>query len=64
MLAQLCGASGANALDPTSYACLSYPPTYPVYQGQFAPNGNESGFCVGVKLQNISKGPRESKLKC
>jgi hypothetical protein len=47
-LSQLCGASGANALDPTSYACLNYPPAYPVYQGQFAPNGNESGFCVGA----------------
>src|SRR5882724_9109791 len=31
-LSQLCGASGANALDPTSYACLTYPRTYPVYQ--------------------------------
>ena len=47
-LGQLCGASGANALDPTSYACLNFAPTYPVYQGQFAPNGIESGFCVGA----------------
>jgi hypothetical protein len=47
-LGQLCGASGANALDPTSYACLNFAPTYPVYQGQFAPDGNESGFCVGA----------------
>ena len=47
-LGQLCGASGANALDATSYACLNFAPTYPVYQGQFAPNGNESGFCVGA----------------
>ena len=48
LLGQLCGASGANALDATSYACLNYPPAYPVYQGQFAPNGNESGFCAGA----------------
>jgi hypothetical protein len=47
-LGQLCGASGANALDATSYACLNFAPTYPVYQGQFAPNGIESGFCVGA----------------
>ena len=47
-LGQLCGASGANALDATSYACLNYPPAYPVYQGQFAPDGIESGFCVGA----------------
>jgi hypothetical protein len=44
---QLCGAGGVNALDPTSYACLNYP-DYPVFQGQFAPNSNESGFCVGA----------------
>ena len=47
-LGQLCGASGANALDATSYACVNFAPTDPVYQGQFAPNGNESGFCVGA----------------
>jgi hypothetical protein len=47
-LGQLCGVSGANELDLTAYACLNYPMTYPVYQGQFAPNGNESGFCVGA----------------
>ena len=44
---QLCGQGGVNALDPTSYACLNYP-DYPVFQGQFAPNSNESGFCVGA----------------
>jgi len=44
---QLCGTGGVNSLDPTSYACLNYP-DYPVYQGQFAPNSNESGFCVGA----------------
>ena len=44
---QLCGSGGVNSLDPTSYACLNYP-DYPVYQGQFAPNSNESGFCVGA----------------
>jgi hypothetical protein len=44
---QLCGTGGVNSLDPTSYACLNYP-DYPVFQGQFAPNSNESGFCVGA----------------
>ena len=44
---QLCGVGGVNSLDPTSYACLNYP-DYPVYQGQFAPNSNESGYCVGA----------------
>jgi hypothetical protein len=47
-LLQLCGTGGANSIDPTSYACLNYPPTYRVYQAQFAPDGNESGYCVGA----------------
>jgi hypothetical protein len=47
-LGQLCGAGGANSLDPTSYACLRYPARYPVFQAQFAPDSNESGFCVGA----------------
>ena len=46
-LGHLCGTGGVNSLDPTSYACLNYP-DYPVFQGQFAPNSNESGFCVGA----------------
>jgi len=48
VLAQLCGTGGVNSIDPTSYACLNYPGGYPVFQGQFAPNSNESGFCVGA----------------
>jgi hypothetical protein len=47
-LGQLCGTGGANSIDATSYACLNYPTTYPVYQAQFAPDANESGFCVGA----------------
>jgi hypothetical protein len=47
-LSQLCGTGGANSIDPTSYACLNYPVTYRVYQAQFAPDGNESGYCVGA----------------
>ena len=48
VLGQLCGTGGVNSIDPTSYACLNYPGFYPVFQGQFAPNSNESGFCVGA----------------
>src|SRR5450432_1007562 len=47
-LGQLCGTGGVNSIDPTSYACLNYPTSYPVYQGQFAPDSNESGYCVGA----------------
>jgi hypothetical protein len=49
---QLCGTGGVNSLDPTSYACLVYNNSsegyYPVFQGQFAPDSNETGFCVGA----------------
>jgi hypothetical protein len=47
-IGHLCGTGGVNSLDPTSYACLNYPDFYPVFQGQFAPNSNETGFCVGA----------------
>jgi hypothetical protein len=47
-LGQLCGTGGANSLDPASYACVRYPKRYPVFQAQFAPDSNESGFCVGA----------------
>lgn len=39
---------GQNSLDPTSYACLNYGWNYPVYQGNFAPDSNETGQCVGA----------------
>ena len=49
---QLCERSGVNGLDATSYACLIYDfnggSTYPVYEGEFAPDSNETGFCVGA----------------
>jgi hypothetical protein len=49
---QLCERGGVNGLDPTSYACLVYDfsggSDYPVFQGQFSPDSNESGFCVGA----------------
>jgi hypothetical protein len=44
---QLCGTGGVNSLDPTSFACLNYP-NYPVFEGNFTPNSNDSGFCVGA----------------
>ena len=47
-LGHLCGTGGVGSLDPTSYACLNYPDYYPVFEGNFAPNSNETGFCVGA----------------
>jgi hypothetical protein len=49
---QLCELTGANSLDPTSYACLVYDrfggSDYPVYQAEFAPDSNVTGACVGA----------------
>jgi hypothetical protein len=49
---QLCERGGVNGLDPTSYACLVYDfnggSDYPVFQAQFSPDSNESGFCAGA----------------
>jgi hypothetical protein len=44
-LADFCG----SLISATSYACLNYPKTYPVYESNWAPFGNESGLCAGVK---------------
>jgi hypothetical protein len=58
---QLCGAGGAQALDPTSFACLNYP-NYPVYEGNFTPLNRDSGYCVGALAP--SDGFKARLLRC
>lgn len=42
-------ANPQGLLSSTSYACLNYP-TYPVYEADISPFGNETGLCAGVAL--------------
>jgi hypothetical protein len=45
-LADFCG----NLISVTSFACLNYPKTFPVYESNWAPFGNQSGLCAGIKI--------------
>jgi hypothetical protein len=52
-LADFCG----NLISTTSYACLNYPKTFPVYESNWAAFGNESGLCAGVKTAGRNNEP-------
>jgi hypothetical protein len=52
-LADFCG----SLISATSYACLNYPKTFPVYESNWAPFGNQSGLCVGVKVAGRDNEP-------
>jgi hypothetical protein len=52
-LADFCG----SLISATSYACLNYPKTFPVYESNWAPFGNESGLCAGVKTAGRNNEP-------
>jgi hypothetical protein len=53
-VADFCGQAGGFV--PTSYACLRYA-SYPVFEADWSPFGNESGLCVGVATAGISGEP-------
>lgn len=45
-LGDFCG----TLLSTTSYVCINYPTTYPVFESNWSPFGNESGLCAGAFL--------------
>jgi hypothetical protein len=45
---QFCGRAAGDFFSPTSYQCLHYRP-FPVFEANFAPDSNESGYCAGVR---------------
>ena len=47
-LGDYCPNMGGTGLSPTSYVCINYPNTYPVFESNWSPYGNESGLCVGA----------------
>ncbi len=49
-LANYCPNFGGTGLSATSYACITYPAAYPVYESNWSPFGNESGLCVGAAM--------------
>jgi hypothetical protein len=40
-------------LSSTSYACLKYP-SYPIYEADVSPFGNETGLCAGLALPEFA----------
>ncbi len=57
-LGQFCPNDGGAGLSPTSYVCLTYPPFWDVFEGDFAPNSNETGLCVGLRHVSVAQNLR------
>ena len=53
-LLNFCPNFGGVGLAQTSYVCINYPSSYPVFESNWSPFGNQSGLCVGSKLPLFS----------
>ncbi|SRR5713226_3953548 len=58
-LADFCG----RLIRRTSYVCVNYPHTFPVYETGWTPFGNASGLCVGIKLPGF-RGEKVTLQRC
>jgi hypothetical protein len=43
-----------NQISSTSYVCVNYPSSYPVFESNWSPFGNESGLCAGVASAGVN----------
>jgi hypothetical protein len=53
-LLNFCPNFGGTGLSQTSYVCITYPSSYPVFESNWSPFGNQSGLCVGAQLPVVS----------
>ena len=53
-LLNFCPNFGGAGLSQTSYVCINYPSSYPVFEADWSPFGNESGLCTGAALPVVS----------
>ncbi|MGH3273261.1 MAG: hypothetical protein ACRDNZ_02920 [Streptosporangiaceae bacterium] len=53
-LADFCPQFGGSGLSRTSYVCIHYQSTFPVFEANWSPFGNESGLCVGARMPVFS----------
>jgi hypothetical protein len=60
-LGNFCPNLGGSGLSATSYVCINYPASYPVFEANWSPFGNQSGLCTGSKLPLFSG--RETTLQ-
>jgi len=58
-LANFCG----GLIAATSYVCVNYPASYPVFESDWSPFGNESGLCVGIRTADVN-GERVTLRHC
>ena len=49
-LADFCG----SLISTTSYVCINFPSTFPVFESNWSPFGNQSGLCAGVAKANVN----------
>ena len=42
-----------NLISATSYVCVNYPTSYPVFESAWSPWGNQTGLCAGVAFADI-----------
>ncbi|HEX9030358.1 MAG TPA: hypothetical protein VF834_00850 [Streptosporangiaceae bacterium] len=50
-LADFCG----NLISSTSYVCIRYPSSYPVFESDWSPFGNQTHLCVGIARPNVNR---------
>ena len=53
-LSDFCPNFGGVGLAQTSYVCINYPSSFPVFESNWSPFGNQSGLCVGAQLPVVS----------
>jgi hypothetical protein len=49
VLADYCG----GLISAQSYVCVNYPPTYPVFESDWSPFGNDTGLCAGLAAPDV-----------
>jgi hypothetical protein len=43
-----------NLISATSYVCVNYPPSFPVFESDWSPFGNETALCAGIARRNVA----------
>jgi hypothetical protein len=49
-LASFCG----GLIPAESYVCVNYPPSFPVFESDWAPFGNQTGMCAGLRSAGVA----------
>jgi hypothetical protein len=55
LLGSFCPNDGGTGLSANSYVCTNYPFFWDVFEGNFAPDSNETGLCVGLAKPGIAQ---------